>query len=78
MKHTPFLTAAVFLSVWMIPVAYGLEFESGQVQISQPAKSEQGPVSDPESTNKQRNPDKDQKSDQNAQVTLGGAGALSE
>lgn len=73
MKHTPFLTAAVFLSVWMIPVAYGLEFESGQVQISQPAKTELGLVSDQESTNKQRNPDKDQKADQNAQVTLGGA-----
>ena len=71
MKHTPFFTAAVILSLGMIPAASGVEAESDQVQ-AHPAKSEQGPVSDQDSTNKQRNPDKDQKADQNAQVTLGG------
>jgi len=73
MTRTPIFTTAVILSLGMIPAAYGVEPESDQVQLSQPAKSEQGSVSDQESTNKQRNPDKSQKADQNAQVTLGGA-----
>ena len=73
MTRTPIFTTAVILSLGMITAAYGVEPESDQVQLSQPAKSEQGSVSDQESTNKQRNPDKSQKADQNAQVTLGGA-----
>lgn len=73
MKHTHFLTAAVVLSLGMIPPAYGLESQSGQDRVTQQTRSEMGTGSDQESTMKQRNPSKDLKADQNAQVTLGGA-----
>lgn len=73
MKHTPFLTTAIVLSLGMIPTAYGLESQSGQDPFTQEARSKIGSGSDQESTKKQRNPAKDQKADQNAQVTIGGA-----
>ena len=73
MNHTPFITAAVTLTLVMGPATSGLESQLAQAQISQPAKSGQSPVSDQETTNQPRNPDTDQKADQNAQVTLGGA-----
>lgn len=76
MTPTPFLTAAVVLSLGMVPAASGLESQSGQDLFTQEARSKMGSGSDQESTKKQRNPAKDQKADQNAQVTIGGAKSL--
>lgn len=76
MKHLPVLSAAVVLSLGMILSAYGLESQSDQDLFAQQARSKMSSGSDQESTKKQRNPAKDQKADQNAQVTIGGAKSL--
>jgi hypothetical protein len=76
MKHIPGLSAAVVLTLGMISAASGLESQSDQDRFTQQARSEMGSGSDQESTKKQLNPAKDQKADQNAQVTIGGAKSL--
>jgi len=76
MNHIPVLSAAVVLTLGMISAAYGLESQSDQDLFTQQASSKRGSGSDQESTKKQSNPAKDQKADQNAQVTVGGAKSL--
>jgi len=73
MKRTPFLTAAVVLSLGLIPAAYGLESQPDPDPFTEQVTSKMDPGSDQESTTKQRDPAKDQTADHNAQVTIGGA-----
>jgi hypothetical protein len=74
--HTVVLTAFA-LSAGVVPV-YGIDRMPDQGPgtgplIAQLGTPEPGSVSDQETTRKQRNPAKDQATDQNTQVTLGGA-----
>ena len=71
MKFHTLLTAAVALNAWVVPV-YGTDEISNQV-IAQMGAPEPGSVSDQETTQKQRNPAKEHRTDRNTQVTLGGA-----
>ena len=73
MKRTPFLTAAVVLSLGLIPAAYGLESQPDPDPFTEQVTSKMDSGSDQESTTKQRDPAKDQTADHNAQVTIGGA-----
>ena len=73
MKRTPFLTAAVVLSLGMIPAADGSEFQPDPDPFTEQATSKVDGGSDQESTKMKRNPAKDQTADHNAQVTIGGA-----
>jgi hypothetical protein len=73
MNRTPFLTAAVVLSLSMIPAGYGLEFQPDPDPFMEQATSKVDSVSDQESTKMKMNPAKDQTAEHNAQVTIGGA-----
>lgn len=73
MTHTPFLSAAVVLSLGMIPAAYGLESQPDPDPFTEQATSKMDSGSDQERTRMRRNPAKDQSADHNAQVTIGGA-----
>ena len=70
-QYTPFLPAAVVLTLGMTPAAYALESQPGQERFTQqdPSRAASGQ----EGTKKQNNPTKDQQTDRHAQVTLGGA-----
>lgn len=71
MKLHTFLTAAVALNAWLVPV-YGADRISDQI-VAQLGTPEPGSVSDQETTQKQRNPAREHRTDRNTQVTLGGA-----
>ena len=73
MIHTPLLTAAVVLSLGLIPAAYGLESQPDPDPFTEQATSKMDSGSDQERTKMRRNPAKDQSADHNAQVTIGGA-----
>ena len=73
MKPTPILTAAVALSLGMIPAAYGLESQSDPDPFTEQATSKMDSGPDRESMKMKRNPARDQTADHNAQVTIGGA-----
>lgn len=73
MTHTPFLSAAVVLSLGMIPAAYGLESQPDPDPFTEQATSKMDSGSDQERTRMRRNPAKDHSADHNAQVTIGGA-----
>ena len=73
MNRTPFLTAAVVLSLGMIPAGYGLEFQPDPDPFMEQATSKVDSGSDQESTKMKMNPAKDQTAEHNAQVTIGGA-----
>ncbi len=76
MKPTPILTAAVALSLGMIPAtygAYGLVSQSNPDPFMEQATGKMDSGSDRESTKMKRNPARDQTADHNAQVTIGGA-----
>jgi sporulation protein YlmC with PRC-barrel domain len=69
---------AMLLSVGTVPVAHATDPISDHERVTQQIGTEvgvpePGSVSDQETTKKQRNPSKDQATDQNAQITLGGA-----
>lgn len=69
---------AMLLSVGTVPFAHATDPISDDERITQQIGTEvgvpePGSVSDQETTKKQRNPSKDQGTDQNAQITLGGA-----
>lgn len=81
MTYNHVINGVLVLSLGTIPFAYGLESPSDQERFTQqiPAQKggiESGTVADQAATAKQRNPAKDQRADQNAQVTLGGAKAF--
>lgn len=46
MKHTPFLIAAVALSLGMVPTAYGLESQPDQALFTEPSANKMGSGSD--------------------------------
>jgi hypothetical protein len=71
MKLHTFLTAVVALNAWVVPI-YGSDQISDQI-VAQLGVPEPGSVSDQETTQKQRNPAREHRTDQNTQVTLGGA-----
>ena len=76
MTPTPLFTAAVILSLSMIPAAYGLESQPDPNPFTEQATSKMDSGSDQERTTMRRNPAKDQTADHNAQVTVGGAGSV--
>lgn len=73
MKRTPFLTAAVVLSLGMIPATHGWVFQPDPDPFMEQATIKVDSGSDQESTKMKRNPAMDQTADHNAQVTIGGA-----
>jgi hypothetical protein len=78
MTYNPVISGVLVLSLGTIPFAYGLDSRSDQERFTQQIAAqmsgvESGSVADQATTTKQRNPAKDQRADQNAQVTLGGA-----
>jgi len=78
MKFTTFLAGVMVLSLGTVPLTYAVDPGSDQERFQQQIGSEMGvpepgSIADQESTKKQRNPAKDQRADQNAQVTIGGA-----
>lgn len=81
MNYNPFISSALVLSLGTIPFAYGLDSQSAQERFTrqiagQMGDVESGSVADQATIKTQRNPAKDQRADQNAQVTLGGAKAF--
>ena len=77
MKLHTLLAWAVVLNVGVVPVHGGdqtpAQGGTTQTLLAQLGAPEPGSVSDQETTRKQRNPAKDHQTDQNTQVTLGGA-----
>lgn len=77
MRRTHLLAGAIAISLGGLPSAYGLDPPSSQDQFTQQASSDGGTGAEQNITERQSHPAKDQKnSDQNAQVTLGGAKPL--
>lgn len=67
MKYQHLILGTLVLSISLLPVSYAAESDA---QLGMPPP---GMAGDQENTKKQRNPAKDHRADQNAQVTLGGA-----
>jgi hypothetical protein len=76
MKSRNVFTAAVVLTVGVVPAAYGLESQSSQEQFTQQTRSDTRSVSEHQSTKGRSNSAPDQMADQHAQVTIGGAKSL--
>lgn len=78
MNHNLFISGVLVLSLGTIPFACARDSQSAQERFTQQIAGqmsgvESGSAVDQATTTKQRNPSKDQRADQNAQVTLGGA-----
>lgn len=73
MTYTPLLAAAIVFALGINPAAHAVESPSEQDRLTQQPHSTLSDGSARESTKKERNPAKDHKTDQTAQVTLGGA-----
>lgn len=67
MKYQHLILGTLALSISILPVSYAADSDA---QLGMPPP---GTAGDQENTKKQRNPAKDHRADQNAQVTLGGA-----